>query len=79
MSVFEYLSIPEDFHDEYDSWCIEYEANYPADGGQPYEYYFYVPEEASDEMLEAMKWVRGKCIRIDPSAFHDEELPDPDY
>lgn len=77
MSVLESLSIPKSFQDEFEGWGVEFDSNDSADGGLVYEYYFYVPEEASDEILKEMGWERGQCIYVDPSAFYEEEPESP--
>ncbi|MCD8550584.1 MAG: hypothetical protein LRY74_10335 [Shewanella xiamenensis] len=77
MSVLEYLSIPKSFQDEFEGWGVEFHDGDSADGGLVYEHYFYVPEEASDEILKEMGWERGQCIYVDPSAFYEEEPESP--
>lgn len=63
------LKIPEEFHDEYLSWGIEYSEDTGSSGEMCYGYYFYVPEDASIEILNAMDWEQGECIRLSLNAF----------
>lgn len=65
----EELKIPEEFHDEYLSFGIEYNLNTGSSGEGEYGYFFYVPEEASDEILDAMDWERGGCVELSLNAF----------
>lgn len=63
------LKIPEEFHDEYLSWGIEYSEDTGSSGEMCYGYYFYVPKNASNEILNAMDWELGECVRLSLNAF----------
>lgn len=71
----EELKIPEEFHDEYLSLDVEYNEETGSSGDGFYGFYFEVPEEASEEILNVMNWSKGDTIRLSCNAF---DSPDPE-
>lgn len=61
-SIAKYLDIPTDYVDEFESLEIDYNEDRGASGDMIYQYYFYVPDSASEEFLELMKWTKGERI-----------------
>ena len=61
-SIAKYLKIPSDYIDEFECLDIEYHEDSGASGEMAYEYYFYVPDCTSEELLEQMSWTKGKKI-----------------
>jgi hypothetical protein len=71
--IAEYLEIPDDYLDEFTSLDIEYLDDEGSSGDMVYSHYFKVPQDTSQELLEAMNWDKGKTIGdIPPSTFEDE-------
>lgn len=68
------LNIPEEFQDEFLSWDIEIHENNGNSGEDLYGYFFYVPEEASEDILSAMNWTRGACIELSLNAFDEPDM-----
>lgn len=70
--VVEELGIPDEFAEEFLSWDVEYHDDTGSSGDMVYGYYFYVPEEASEEILEEMHWKPGDTVRLSVNAFDSE-------
>ena len=72
--VAEYLEIPCEYVDEFDSLDIEYMEDEGSSGDMIYSYHFEVPQETSQELLEVMNWSKGQSLcDIPVSTFEDED------
>lgn len=64
--IAEYLEIPDEYADEFDSLDIEYSSNEGSSGEMIYSHYFEVPQDISQELLDLMGWTIGQAIRDIP-------------
>jgi len=71
--IAEYLEIPDEYVDEFDSLGIEYLSDEGSSGEMVYSYYFEVPQGISQELLDLMDWTIGKIIRDIPVNIFDEK------
>jgi hypothetical protein len=71
--IAEYLEIPDDYLDEFNSLDIEYFDDDGSSGDMIYSHYFEVPQETPQELLEAMSWVKGQTISNIPTSTLDDE------
>ncbi|GAA74243.1 ATP-binding protein [Pseudoalteromonas sp. APC 3213] len=62
MGITDYLEVPDEFTDEFESLDIEYISQEGSTGDMIYSYYFEVSSEASTELLEIMDWKVGQVI-----------------
>ncbi|MGL4473978.1 MAG: ATP-binding protein, partial [Shewanella sp.] len=73
--ISEHLNIPDDYIDNFDSLDIEYLDDEGSSGDMIYSQYFYVPDDVSEELLEAMGWSNGQKIGDIPTHIFSDESP----
>lgn len=71
IGIVDYLEIPDEFTDEFESLDIEYMPQEGATGDMIYSYYFEVPSDASTELLEIMDWEIGQVISDIPAELFE--------
>lgn len=64
--IVEYLDIPDDLINDFESLDIEYIGDEGSSGDMIYSYYFEVSPETSEELQEAMGWSIGQLVRDIP-------------
>lgn len=74
-SVAEYLAIPHDLVDDFLSLDLEYHADTGSSGEMTYGYYFEVPDDTSEALLNAMGWDIGDSVAL-PLNIFDVDEPD---
>lgn len=72
-TVAEYLGIPEELKELFLSLDIEYQEDTGSSGEMTYGYYFLVPRDTPEELLEEMEWTVGTTIELPLNIFDEEE------
>ncbi len=62
-----FLNVPKQFWEEVNEW--EVQANSSYNSGMNYNYYVYIPDDASEELLNEMDWNTGQCLDDIPVWF----------
>ena len=73
LTVCKYLEIPKELYDDFESCSVEYQEDTGSSGEMVYSYYFEVPDDASDELLESMGWEIGQQIDLPLHVFSDDQ------
>ncbi|MFS1911098.1 ATP-binding protein [Vibrio sp. 10N.286.48.B7] len=60
--IAEYLEIPDEYVEEFDSLNIDYSSDEGSTGDMIYSYYFEIPLDASQELIDVMNWDIGQKI-----------------
>lgn len=60
--IAEYLEIPDEYVEEFDSLDIDYSSGEGSTGDMVYSYYFEIPQDTSQELLDVMNWDIGLKI-----------------
>ncbi|MEZ8170026.1 MULTISPECIES: ATP-binding protein [unclassified Vibrio] len=69
--IVEYLDIPNDLIQDFETLDIEYLGDEGSSGEMIYSYYFEVPSDTSEELQKTMGWVIGEFIRDIPEHVLD--------
>lgn len=62
-----FLNVPKQYWKEVDEWDLQANSSYHS--GMSHNYYVYIPEDASDELLDEMDWSTGQCLDDIPVWF----------
>lgn len=55
-----FLNVPKEYWEEVDQWEIQANSNH--NSGMDYNYYVFIPDNTSEELLDEMNWSIGECI-----------------
>lgn len=71
--IAEYLGIPTNYLDDFENLDIDYCSDNRASGEMSYSYYFEVPSDTNEQLLEAMGWSCGEIIGDIPVHIFNED------
>lgn len=71
--IVEYLDIPNDLINDFECLDIEYHSDGSSSDEMTYSYYFEIPSDTSEELLNAMGWSIGEFVRDIPEHILDNQ------
>lgn len=67
--MIEELNIPEEHREEFVLWDVEIHDYTGSNNQTCYEHFFYVPDEASKDILNDMGWTKNQCVYLSTDIY----------